>query len=106
MWSFSAGSKIGQPFDTFVANPGKLVSLKDAVRLLAVGSGTIPGAARKLKALPKLLKTNAIPVAVVRSFGGNQADETADGAENTIIPAIPLQIAHMWHILKENGYII
>mgnify|MGYP001260532210 CR=1 FL=1 len=86
-----------------MANPGKLASLKDAVSLLTVGSGTIPGAARKLKALPKLLKTNAIPVAVVRSFGGNQADETADGAENTIIPAIPLQIAHMWHILKENG---
>jgi hypothetical protein len=36
-------------------------------------------------------------------FEKSQADETADGAENTIIPAIPLQIAHMWHILKENG---
>ena len=50
--------------------------------------------------MPKLLKTSAIPVAMVRSFGGNQAEDTAEGAENTIIPAIPLHIAHMWHILK------
>ena len=55
----------------------------------------MPGAAKKLAALPKLLNTKAIPVAVVRSLGGNQADETAEGAENTTIPAIPLVIAQM-----------
>ena len=43
-------------------------------------------------------------MAVVRSFGGNQAEEWAEGAEKTIIPAIPFRIAQMWHILqsKEN----
>ena len=61
------------------------------------------GAHKKLKALPKLLKTSAMPVAVVRSFGGNQADDTAEGAENTTIPAIPLRIAHKWHILKQKS---
>ena len=55
----------------------------------------MPGAAKKLAALPKLLNTKAIPVAVVRSLGGNQADETAEGAENTTIPAMPLVIAQM-----------
>ena len=43
--------------------------------------------------LPKLLKTSAIPVAVVRSLGGNQAEETADGAEKTTIPDTPFIIA-------------
>ena len=52
--------------------------------------------------MPKLLKTSAIPVAVVRSFGGNQAEDKADGAEKTIIPAIPFSIAHMWHILQSQ----
>ena len=60
------------------------------------GSGTIAGASKKLTAFPKLLKTIAIPVAVVRSPGGNQAEDTADGAENTTTPAIPFKIAQMW----------
>ena len=38
----------------------------------------------------------AIPVAVVLSPGGNHADETADGAENITIPAIPFRIAQIW----------
>ena len=38
----------------------------------------------------------AIPVAVVLSPGGNHADETADGAENMTIPAIPFRIAQIW----------
>ena len=67
---------------------------------MLLGSGTIAGAIKKLAALPKLLKTKAIPVAVVRSLGGNQAEDTADGAENTTMPAIPFKIAQIWHILK------
>ena len=64
------------------------------------GSGTTAGASKKLTALPKLLNTIAIPVAVVRSPGGNQAEDTADGAENTITPAIPFRIAQIWHNLQ------
>ena len=52
------------------------------------------GAAKKLAALPRLLNTRAMPVAVVRSLGGNHAEETAEGAEKTTMPAIPLKIAH------------
>ena len=68
---------------------------------MRAGSGTIAGAAKKLTALPKLLNTKAIPVAVVLSFGGNQADDTADGAEKTIIPEMPFKMAQRWHILKK-----
>ena len=70
--------------------------------LLSGGSGTIDGASRKLTAFPKLLNTIAIPVAVVLSPGGNQAEDTAEGAENTIIPAIPFRIAHVCDNLKIN----
>ena len=63
--------------------------------LLTEGPGTIEGAAKKLTALPRLLNTNAIPVAVVLSPGGNQAEESADGAENTMIPAMPFKIAQI-----------
>ena len=63
------------------------------------GSGTIAGASKKLTAFPKLLNTIATPVAVVRSPGENQAEETADGAENTTIPAIPFKMAQRWDIL-------
>lgn len=80
------GSKIGQATVIFEFSQ---------VLLDSFGSGTIDGAAKKLAALPKLLNTSAIPVAVVRSLGGNHAEETADGAENTTIPAIPLVIAQI-----------
>ena len=66
---------------------------------LSGGSGTIAGANKKLTAFPKLLNTIAIPVAVVLSPGGNQAEETAEGAEKTTIPAIPFRIAQRWHNL-------
>lgn len=59
------------------------------------------GAAKKLAAFPKLLKTKAMPVAVVLSWGGNQAEERAEGAENITIPAIPFKIAQIWHILQK-----
>ena len=59
------------------------------------GSGTIAGPAKKLKALPKLFETIATPVAMVRSSGGNQAADTAGGAENTTTPAIPFRMAQM-----------
>ena len=39
-------------------------------------------------------------MAVVRSRGGNQAAERAEGAENTTIPATPFRMALMWQILK------
>ena len=35
-------------------------------------------------------------VAVTLSSGGNQAAETAGGAEVTMIPGIPFRIAEMW----------
>ncbi len=60
----------------------------------AGGSGTTAGASRKLTALPRLFRTMATPVAVVRSSGGNQAAETAEGAENTMMPATPFRMAH------------
>ena len=86
MNSLSPGSKMGQ----------STVSLdSDQVLFFCTGSGTMPGAAKKLAALPKLLNTKAMPVAVVRSLGGNHADETAEGAENTTMPAMPLVIAQM-----------
>ena len=70
-----------------------------------VGSGTIAGPAKKLKALPKLFETMAIPVAIVRSSGGNQAAETAGGAENTTTPAIPFKMAQMWEeYVKSLGF--
>ena len=68
---------------------------------LSGGSGTIEGASKKLTAFPKLLNTIAIPVAVVLSPGGNHAEDTAEGAENTIIPAIPFRIAQMCDNLKQ-----
>lgn len=62
--------------------------------------GTMAGPKRNDTALPKLLNTMATPVAVVRSSGGNQADETAEGAEKMTIPAIPFKMAQIWHILR------
>ena len=64
------------------------------------GSGTIAGASKKLTAFPRLLNTIAIPVAVVRSPGGNHAEDTAEGAENTITPAMPFRIAQICAHLK------
>ena len=62
--------------------------------------GTTAGPARKLSALPRLLKRIPTAVAVVRSAGGNHAEDTADGAENTTTPATPFRIAHRWLILE------
>ena len=85
-----------------ISSNGKTGHVKLIKLVMLLGSGTIAGAIKKLAALPKLLKTKAIPVAVVRSLGGNQAEDTADGAENTTMPAIPFKIAQIWHILKKN----
>ena len=41
-------------------------------------------------------------MAVVRSRGGNQAAERAEGAENTTIPATPFKMALMWQKVEEN----
>ena len=84
-----------------ISSNGKTGHVKLIKLVMLLGSGTIAGAIKKLAALPKLLKTKAIPVAVVRSLGGNQAEDTADGAENTTMPAIPFKIAQIWHILKK-----
>ena len=86
-----------------ISSNGKTGHVKLIKLVMLLGSGTIAGAIKKLAALPKLLKTKAIPVAVVRSLGGNQAEDTADGAENTTMPAIPFKIAQIWHILKKIG---
>ena len=83
-----------------ISSNGKTGHVKLFKSVVLLGSGTIDGASKKLAALPKLLKTKAIPVAVVRSLGGNHAEDTADGAENTTMPAIPFKMAQIWHILK------
>ena len=78
---------------------GQVLSLE--CPFLLEGSGTMIGPIKKLKALPRLLKAMETAVAVVRSLGGNQAAERAEGAEKTTIPAAPLVMPQKWAILRE-----
>ena len=52
--------------------------------------------------LPRLLKRIPTAVAVVRSAGGNQAEETAEGTEKTTTPATPFRMAHRWLMLQST----
>lgn len=44
------------------------------------------------------------PVAVVRSFGGNQSAAIMGGAAIIRVPGIPTKMAQMWHILQNGSY--
>ena len=51
------------------------------------------------KMMDKNQFTKLILVAVVRSWGGNQAAEMAGGAAMTVMPDNPFRIAQMWLIM-------
>ena len=58
--------------------------------------GTMNLAIRKRTPLPRPFSRAPMAVAVTLSSGGNQAEETAGGAEQKMIPDTPFMAAEMW----------
>ena len=58
--------------------------------------GTMNLAIRKLTPLPSPFNSCPMAVAVTLSCGGNQAEDTAGGAEQKMMPDTPFRAAEMW----------
>ena len=74
----------------------EMIAVLDST-LSSSGSLTMMFARRKLSPVPRLFIIWLMEVAVTLSLGGNQAADTAGGAEVTTMLGTPLSKAPRWH---------